>query len=96
MPPVADDPVELARQVGVANRSWYQFLTIAGTIGVVTSAVFGGAVGLAVQLATGSLTASAAAGVAAGLAALAAHMARQWAVWARVASSHASSQTYHR
>lgn len=76
-----------ARVAGVANRSWYQFLTIAGMISVVTSAVVGSAAGLSVQLAAGS---SVPAGVAIGLATFAARLARQRAVWAAAARSQAS------
>ncbi len=93
--PVADHPVQVARQAGIVSTSWYQFLTIAGTIGVVTSVISGGVVGLAVQATSGTLGASAAAGVVAGLAVGGAHMVRQRAVWVGVARSEGSDPTEH-
>jgi hypothetical protein len=53
-----DAPAATAAQAGVSSPSWYQFLTIAGALAVVSSVLVGGIPGLAVQAGTGRLAAS--------------------------------------
>ena len=46
-------------QAGASSPPWYQFLTIAGALAVVTSVLIGGTLTLAVHAGAGALAASA-------------------------------------